>query len=443
VIADREDLLPESRVRVFLSHSSKSASSREYFNSVVQAIKERSELELLVDEEGLKPGDLWKTVIYGWIEQAHAAVILLSDDALASDWVGIEAAIISFLDFQGHRFKLIPVLLSKNEDLRGKLIGKLGFRESYQCIEPVDPKDAAERVVKALCLPAFVNQVCLLSPPRMGLQAHVVNELRKIEFNELCLTRIRGDLPNWPSDPHPRTADEARHIFARQIVEADFYSACDALERLVNILNASRSDHINVISHIAEVVLPPAWIPEMDAPIVAQGAAAPPSESARRIAMSICNDWVFESLVRRSSGRPVEVTNAMLVRLSAPEYEDCLQSFKDQMRAYCETALNRVKFRVRVDLDDDRLKHRLKSFEEKKKRVFVVMEHFPLDSDFVKRFRADFETPTLLLVPSNEVASELDHSIPQLKLKADDDEKTYDYFDIFLSAIEPCNLRRV
>jgi hypothetical protein len=100
--------------KIFISHSAHEGRPR----AVLFALKaelERAGFEVLLDKTRLEGGDEWREELVSWMWQCHAAVILLSEPALASPWVKIEAAnLISrrslSTQFGNPRFLVLPVL---------------------------------------------------------------------------------------------------------------------------------------------------------------------------------------------------------------------------------------------------------------------------------------------------------------------------------------------
>jgi formylglycine-generating enzyme required for sulfatase activity len=92
--------------QIFLSYSRKDS---EYMQRVIKLLKDAG-LSVWTDE-GLEPGtDRWQVAIEEAIESTHCTVVLLSPDAKASRWVGIE---VSYAQECGRR--IFPVLLRGNK----------------------------------------------------------------------------------------------------------------------------------------------------------------------------------------------------------------------------------------------------------------------------------------------------------------------------------------
>ncbi|HRD93041.1 MAG TPA: toll/interleukin-1 receptor domain-containing protein [Accumulibacter sp.] len=97
-------------------------------------------IEILVDYEGLHPGDDWERRLNEWLAECHAAIILFSRRAIEeSNWVRKEAAILSWRAELEPEFRLFPVLLDQQatpEDLEKDFLGTLRITRT-QCVAQV------------------------------------------------------------------------------------------------------------------------------------------------------------------------------------------------------------------------------------------------------------------------------------------------------------------
>jgi TIR domain-containing protein len=104
-------------LRVFVSHSAQE--DQAVLDAIATAIGAHADLTLLMDTELLQPGDPWRARINLWLGACDAAVLVLSEKALASPWVVYETSVLSYRN-RGGDFLIIPVLLG---DPEGKLLG--------------------------------------------------------------------------------------------------------------------------------------------------------------------------------------------------------------------------------------------------------------------------------------------------------------------------------
>lgn len=193
-------------------------------------------LEILVDYQGLKPGDDWERRLNEWLAECHAAIILFSARAIdESDWVKKEAAILSWRAAINAEFMLFPVLLDEvtPEQLAKDFFGTLRITKS-QCVQPVvTAKDIVDRIQARLSeamalrdtwsspLESLLSTVEALLATRVGLES---------------LKPVWGRL--FPHTQAPAThADYARHL-ARYL----FNKPDEALQRFRDVLDAARPE---------------------------------------------------------------------------------------------------------------------------------------------------------------------------------------------------------
>lgn len=108
---------PRRRPPVFISHSSRGDADAASVLSAIRRALKAARFEPLVDERGLKGGDDWRLRLHTWMSHCDAAILLLSRQALESDWVLQEATILTArrvvqgLDHTVETFLLLPVLV--------------------------------------------------------------------------------------------------------------------------------------------------------------------------------------------------------------------------------------------------------------------------------------------------------------------------------------------
>jgi len=107
-------------------------------------------LHILVDRDGLIPGDDWNRELNLWLAECHAAVILVSHRALEkSDWVAKEAAILGWRKALDPDFTLIPITIegeSCASDLAQGFFGSLDMAR----IQAIHARRSAAEIVAAI-----------------------------------------------------------------------------------------------------------------------------------------------------------------------------------------------------------------------------------------------------------------------------------------------------
>lgn len=153
-------------LKLFVSHSSRLDDVEHKYTrddrnwrllaDTCQAIRERygDRVEVLVDRDGLVPGDDWNHRLNLWLAECHVAIVLFSMRAIdKSDWVAKEAAILSWRAELDQEFTLIPVMLdgeSTPEDLAKDFLGVLQI-DRNQCIRGAETAgDILDGIVQKL-----------------------------------------------------------------------------------------------------------------------------------------------------------------------------------------------------------------------------------------------------------------------------------------------------
>lgn len=136
-------------LKVFISHSSRLDDVPDRYTDkdvnwrllqeVVDGLKARygESIHILVDKDGLIPGDDWNRELNLWLAECQAAIILVTKRALKrSDWVAKEAAILGWRKALDPDFTLIPVTIegdSEESDLSQGFFGSLDMGR-IQCL---------------------------------------------------------------------------------------------------------------------------------------------------------------------------------------------------------------------------------------------------------------------------------------------------------------------
>src|SRR5687768_14383896 len=134
--------------RIFVSHSSKDNTlTAQVCKLLRRARGAKPGYEVLVDVKQLEDADPWPIQLHDMMADCHAAVVLLSDDAVKSDWVLKEMTILTWRKSLEPSFPLFIAHFPSvtEEQLKQARFGPLqqGF---IQGINSTDPVVIAERV---------------------------------------------------------------------------------------------------------------------------------------------------------------------------------------------------------------------------------------------------------------------------------------------------------
>jgi hypothetical protein len=194
-----------------------------------------------LDHLDIPPGDRFANTLAWWLSACHVAIVLVSEDALRSDWVRYELSVLVNRERDGHDVKIVLVLL-----------GGLGIREvsSRPGFSPLDlgalqaralsnPNivlsdealdDLLEKAFDDMAAPAPID--ALVGIARDNLERAGTNTLvRALE----SLRKSANEPPDpWrdgvaSGDPHP-----LRSALARDLCQHDLSSAYAALDELAH-----------------------------------------------------------------------------------------------------------------------------------------------------------------------------------------------------------------
>ena len=100
--------------RVFISHSAKEPESAAVRDALGAALRASGRYEVLLDAATLQPGDPWRCRINLWLGACDAAVVLLSERALASPYLTYETSVLAYRNAAlDPTFLILPVLLGE------------------------------------------------------------------------------------------------------------------------------------------------------------------------------------------------------------------------------------------------------------------------------------------------------------------------------------------
>jgi TIR domain len=135
---------------IFISHSSRDDEAARAIRARLSKVLAGAphSHRILLDEEGIKAGNLWRPKLYGWLAECSGAVLLLTEQALTSEWVGKEATILLWRQALGSRVIVIPLLIGvSEEDVKTAFPTIEIFDRHYVRIpDPADAEDAIAEI---------------------------------------------------------------------------------------------------------------------------------------------------------------------------------------------------------------------------------------------------------------------------------------------------------
>ncbi len=215
--------------KLFVSHSSKTKPANlALLKALCKRLDENiTNFETVFDQKegAITAGDDWYRAIDCWMGECNAAVILFSKDALDSDWVKKEAAVLAWRANLQPEFALVPVLLDgiTPETLDKNLYGVLKIRAT-QCISSdgdVDALEAALRTALAkhsTSIEASMNfdpSGASFDPLEGDLQRYAKGLSGGQELERIA-EELQLPLPTWPPSKEDRVPLAiARHLLAQ------------------------------------------------------------------------------------------------------------------------------------------------------------------------------------------------------------------------------------
>lgn len=257
-----------TKVRVFISHSAKEEQAQAVQGALVAALKAPGRLKKLnvlplLDKEKLRPGDMWRTQINLWVGGCDAAVVLLSEAALQSDWVFYEASLLSDRAQRNASFLVIPVCLGTVDQAKfeasrfHRVLQLANIQAVHGAGRPAD--EIVDDIVKALKKAARVE----VTPAQERAQC-LMRELERAQLGEAQLKEAAAwaglDLDPW------LPGGDARLRLAVQLMSVGMEASVAAIDNLVGNLPASFSAQARAdwLRRVLDLIAS-AWVDESSA----------------------------------------------------------------------------------------------------------------------------------------------------------------------------------
>jgi hypothetical protein len=277
------------QAQIFISHSTKTPRAKAYLLALQKAFTNEGRLKAYwLDRRDLKPGDKWRSKIFKALRESHAAVLLLSKEALEqSDWVQIEA---SYLCVQEAR-PVFPILIDVEADQLKRGVWEELRIDDTQAIKNCKPTKAAEMAVARLKAAINLDSVA----PRNSwekLRGLIADDLADAEVafhhvEGLCEQikewRVEGILPF----PEERIDSGARTWLADSLMRCPAEYVGPALRRLYERKRQNAHYFRSVLDRLA-----PHWADEETA--LAMGHLTTGDREKRQFGISTNSDWTIE-----------------------------------------------------------------------------------------------------------------------------------------------------
>jgi hypothetical protein len=284
--------------QVFISHSTKTPRAEAYLSALLAAFKAHGRIadcSRWLDRQALKPGDEWRAEIFKALRESHAAILLLSREAIEqSTFVEIEA---SYLCVRSAAIPVIPVLIDiEPSDLGSGIWRELRISE-LQAIRDCDPVNAASQALERLKNLIDFDRIS----PRNSLErlrGLIARDLMgaQITFDDvLAISQEIEGLSKATTTAFPR--DRNNSDACRWLADALSHSPPVYVEQALKKLREYRPEHAKILGGLLDR-LAPYWVDEDTALKI--GFIATGDRAQRQFGIGIRDDWTLEAYVCRA-----------------------------------------------------------------------------------------------------------------------------------------------
>jgi hypothetical protein len=282
-------------IRIFVSHSSKDIALT---RAVCQELgspdpagrtcETAVAVDILADYARLQDGAPWPKQLHEWLAKSHAGLILLTRDALASDWVLKEATILTWRQSVNEHFKVFvacdKTVVTTNA-LKLHRYDPLSI-PSIQWIDSVDPATIAGRVRHGIGLvqppTPFEQLVQELATLMSGqVKSHVIRVLAE---------RLRVDPPAW--DPQRTDDEQYLEEIARRLLSESLGGYKGVHELIAELARTVQVEPLDSILNL----LAPYWVDvESAGRLRALNARRPPGAAALNASVPLHSGTMYVS----------------------------------------------------------------------------------------------------------------------------------------------------
>jgi TIR domain len=189
---------------IFISHSSRDDEEARVIRGLLSEVLagEPHHHKILLDEDGIKAGNLWRPKLYGWLAECGGAVLLLTKQALESPWVRKEATVLLWRQALGSRVIIIPLLIgvSRHDAEMAFPAIEIFDRQYLRISDSADTKTAIGKVAEQFS--QAVDPEDLLGSWAKRLYS-AISELDDYYQSELAQA-LHASEQTWPDTPDGR-----------------------------------------------------------------------------------------------------------------------------------------------------------------------------------------------------------------------------------------------
>jgi hypothetical protein len=348
-----------TKPKIFISHSCKDLreiGAGERLDQLKYARRVRDEVldrlrdacEILLDGEGLEPGDPWRAKLHRWLGSCDGALILLDRESIKSKWVLKEATILTWRKSLRNNVLIVPAFLGDlaSGDLTSSAFGPLQLSESQPArLADKTLSDANATALAGLIADKFLSFALreqALPDDMSRWIRHVAAQFTREDADSAEMDEARRVLCVTDEDWHYFPDREI--TFAHQLLHVDLDLAYKALDLLRLRLDKERFGKLVAL-------IRPTWVTAAAAQLLLQrapGGGTPPAgaEAGMVFALNTKSDKTAHDYIARAHcGQfpmarvlkpPLEVgegqeaeaiallRNALVLQLRLDEHEDHL-----------------------------------------------------------------------------------------------------------------------
>jgi hypothetical protein len=303
------------RPPVFISYKRSDPTTARLMDRLLARLAPR--FDLRVDWRFLNPGVIWRQRIFTEIHAARAAIVLLSEAALAdSEWVPVEATAIGARRLADPGFLVLPVRLDglRSEVLREAPFSTVAFHELQGLTAPAAADDAAlDQLASDIDTALAGLAAAWPQTPMEGLELYLAEKLRPV-----AEARAVAVLDRLGAAEDPPPADVHRALARALLAPRDLPSWRLAFQDLVPWLKRDAED-------VLVRALPLVWVP---------GSTASAAVDGGRWRPAVCTRAAYADLTPRdvlAAARPSE-QRVVPDLLADPAGEDIGADLEHQLR---------------------------------------------------------------------------------------------------------------
>jgi hypothetical protein len=307
-------------LRVFISHSS---ADREFTLSVRDELVAQApatlNLEVLLDQSTLVAGIPWPPQLHEMMACCHAAVLLLTESAVQSQWVLKEATILAWraaLDSAKFRLFIVKLPAVSDERLKQAGFGPLMLDQTQRVNADKGP-DIAAAVLKELKLMPGATAALDRDIPLDSVVLGLSTKFRRVDDDGLEVLRTKLKLPPAPWQPSDYNQSPDAVLVARHLMRGQLGNYGSIVELMADLAEWTPTDVVTAIFR----QLAPYWVPQEQAAELPALRSRYGSRSAALIGRFV-GDYSAEMYVRRAHCGNLSVDFATILCINAGDLKD-------------------------------------------------------------------------------------------------------------------------